>query len=282
MNESTFRFPGDGGSGCRLRFTGPAGMARLTTTPVVRGFVWRTRSTGPTLVASALAPLAPHAFTTRAFESPPPGGSPAAIAGLFGLPESAVVRVRQVHGAEVLSIGPGGGADPGAAADAIVARDPSKAIAVSVADCVPVLLADRRRRVVAAVHAGWRGTAAGVVGAAVARMRDEGVPASDLVAAIGPSIGPCCYQVDRPVREAFMARRRGATGWFTADGPDRWKLDLWEANRSALLDAGVLTEAIHVAGLCTFHHADVFHSYRREGAHSGRMFAAIRLEPDRS
>ena len=248
--------------------------------PVVAdGFVWSVGPSGPLLVCQALRAHASHAFTTRAFDVAAPIDSQAALATLFGLPVSAVVRVRQIHGADVLKVGSNQNGSASAAADALVSTDPSRILAVAVADCVPVLIADRRRRAVAAVHAGWRGTVASVVGAAIVAMAEAGIPPWDLVAAIGPSIGPCCYQVDRPVREAFLSRHPAAEGWFAADGDARWKLDLWAANRSALVQAGVPPEAIHVARLCTFDHAEVCHSFRRDGAAAGRMFGAIRLEP---
>jgi hypothetical protein len=148
---------------------------------------------------------------------------------------------------------------------------------VCVADCVPVVIADRRRRVAAVVHAGWRGTCVGVVAEAVEIMAEGGVPASDLVAALGPAIGPCCYQVDGRVRTAFLAMTPDAAAWFADDEPGRWKLDLLSANADQLRDAGLAAEAIHVAGVCTADHLDLCYSHRREGETAGRMVAAARL-----
>jgi YfiH family protein len=134
---------------------------------------------------------------------------------------------------------------------------------------------------VAATHAGWRGTAANVVGATVARLvRELGVRAGDLVAAIGPSIGPSCFQVGREIRDEFLRASDGSAlrpgGWFAADVGDRLRLDLWRANRDQLVEAGVRPERVHVAGLCTVTHVEHFFSYRREQQATGRMVGVIR------
>jgi YfiH family protein len=248
----------------------------VASTPVAAQFEWIEGPAGRGLQACDLAAYAQHLFTTRAFMAISPDDVRAGLSQVLGLPPSCLVRVRQVHGAEVVVVTPNG-VTGGPDADGLVSIDPARGIAVAVADCVPVLLADRRRRVVAAVHAGWRGTVAGVTGAVVQQIAETGVAAADLVAAIGPSIGPCCYQVDAPVRDAFLTRSSRPGAWFVPDGEGRWKLDLWEANRSALIEAGVPSQAIHVARLCTFHHPDLCHSFRRDGARSGRLYAAIRL-----
>jgi len=105
-----------------------------------------------------------------------------------------------------------------------------------------------------------------------------GVPASDLLAVVGPSIGPCCYQVDALVRDAVLAAHPQGGAWLMADGAGKWKLDLWASTVDQLVEAGVPRTSISVAGLCTADHPQEFFSFRREGG-TGRQAAAIRLTP---
>jgi copper oxidase (laccase) domain-containing protein len=107
-------------------------------------------------------------------------------------------------------------------------------------------------------------------------MRGFGVVPSTITAAIGPSIGPCCYQVADPVRDAFLAMTPDAAGWFSPDEIGKWRLDLWQANVEQLVMAGVHAEAIERLDVCTSCHLDRCYSYRREGAGGGRLVAAIR------
>jgi polyphenol oxidase len=151
-------------------------------------------------------------------------------------------------------------------ADALLEDTPGAVVAVKTADCVPILLADNRHRAVAAVHAGWRGTVAGIVGRAVEAMHARfGTDPADLDAAIGPAIGACCYEVGPEVSAHFGI-------------PGRAHVDLADANRGQLAAAGLAPGRIHVAGLCTLCHTE-FHSFRRDREASGRMhsFAGIRL-----
>lgn len=236
------------------------------------------------LVCLALAEIAPHSFTTRdlEFRGDHVDRDYGRLARGWNTSVDHIVRVRQVHGRAIVVVARGQGAPaPVTEADAIVVADASLVASVRVADCVPVLIADRQHRLVAAVHAGWRGTTAGVTNATVAATATLGVRATDLVAAIGPSIGACCYQVNRVVREEFHATWGvAADPWFRPDGPDHWRLDLWAANRDQLLRAGVLDESIFVAGLCTADHPDDWYSHRREGAETGRMVASIGLRSE--
>jgi YfiH family protein len=200
-----------------------------------------------------------------------------------------VVQVSQVHGRAHVVVHQGEGPWPGTRpeADVLVSNATDAAVAVRAADCVPLLLADRATGAVAAVHAGWRGTCAGAGVAAVEALGKEfGVKPENLVAAIGPSIGVCCYEVGTELVDAFAAAghaRHLIDRWFVSTPPPRGsrarnalRLDVAGANRDQLVLAGVPEADVHVSGLCTAMHLDVLTSYRAEKEHAGRLVAAIR------
>jgi YfiH family protein len=179
--------------------------------------------------------------------------------------------LRQVHGCAV--VGGSAGDGPGACeADAAVALGPGTVCAVLTADCLPILLCDRAGTRVAAVHAGWRGLAAGVCEAAVARMQAS--PA-DLLAWLGPAIGPGAFEVGSEVRCAFLAADPGATGAFRPSPAGRWLADIYLLARRRLAALGV--DSVWGGGLCTFDDAQRFFSYRRDGV-TGRMASLIWLD----
>jgi YfiH family protein len=249
------------------------------------GFEWTTESWGAALRCVPLAVHAPHLFTTRQLElSSPPNVR--ALAESIGA--HAVAMVHQVHGRELVVVRKGSPIpDHRPLADALISDAPDVAIAVRAADCVPLLMADRARGVVAAVHAGWRGTAARVAVAAVdALAREFGTRPTDLVVAIGPSIGACCYEVKTDLVDAFAAaghERYLIDRWFLSPPPARGSmtrapltLDVPRANIDQLVLAGVPEDQIHSSELCTAMHLDVLTSYRKEKEKAGRIAGAIR------
>jgi len=205
-----------------------------------------------------------------------------AVSASLGVARGQLRLVKQVHGAHVAVARDGeiaGATRP--EADAIVTGDPAVAIGVRVADCAPVLLVDPVRGAAAAAHAGWRGTAAGVVAATVEALhREFGSAPPDLLAAIGPCLGACCGEVGPDVLDAFRAgaaRDADIRAWFTPGRGDRSFLDLERANRDQLERAGLDPRRIFTSGLCTKTHRDRLHSYRAHGSGAGRLLAAIRV-----
>jgi hypothetical protein len=273
--------------------------------PLPDAFEWTRYPWGPAIRCRALEEAADHCFTTRApvLGTGPltPGDGWHRVALALGLSAQSVVRLHQTHGTRVVSLKRDQAFPPEApdwnVGDIAASDHPGVAICVKVADCVPILLADTRKGTVAAVHAGWRGTAAGAVGAAVAALAHHfGAAPSDLVAAIGPSIGPCCYRVGQDVRAAFESAGKwngSLRAWFSVEptikprhgvpgtdpaasgrGPAAF-LDTWAANADQLRFAGVPASQIHVVRACTSCHRETFHSYRVDGEGAGRMIGII-------
>ena len=173
--------------------------------------------------------------------------------------------LKQVHGCRVLSAPWEGRPE----ADAGVTDEPGVILGIETADCQPVLLVDPLARRVAAVHAGWRGTAAGVTAAAVAALVTRGSRPSDIVAALGPAIGVCCYEVGPELRASFPDE-------FFRPGPrGTLRLDVRAANVRQLEEAGIVPAHIHHVADCTMCRADLYHSYRREGKGAGRMVSFV-------
>ncbi len=177
----------------------------------------------------------------------------------------------QVHGTTVVDANP---RDNPPEADASVADRPGVVCAVLTADCLPVLFCTRDGTLVAAAHAGWRGLAAGVLEATV---RALGGPPGELLAWLGPGIGPDAYEVGPEVREAFVcADPRAADAFAQGKRADRWLADMYALARLRLASAGVT--AVYGGGLCTYRDRERFFSYRRDGA-TGRMATLAWLEP---
>jgi YfiH family protein len=169
--------------------------------------------------------------------------------------------------------------------DGLITDEAGVLLAAGTADCVPVLLVDPQHRAVGAFHAGWRGTVAGIVGLGVERMRAEfGTHPEDLLAAIGPSIGACCYTVGQDVREQFAEQFPYSDALFRIDpeqpGIPKYKIDLWEANRRQLLDVGVKPTGINTVGECTSCTLEAsgqprYFSHRAQAGRTGRMLNVV-------
>ncbi|MEE9240766.1 MAG: peptidoglycan editing factor PgeF [bacterium] len=192
-----------------------------------------------------------------------------------GFPPAKVAEVNQVHGVEVVDAAdvPDEGR---VSADGIMTNAPEVLLTIQTADCVPVLLADSSHRVVAAVHAGRAGTAAGVVDAAVERMteRYESDP-RDLIAALGPGISITCYEVAEECVVPFRSRYPDWREFCSPLSRGQWLLDLPDAVRRQLLMAGIPEKQIGTASFCTFSESARFFSYRRDGSPTGRLLSAI-------
>ncbi len=164
--------------------------------------------------------------------------------------------------------------------DGLITAERGLTIGVLTADCVPILLLDPDRPVVGAVHAGWRGTAQGIAGKAVARMcASFGCTASRLRAAIGPAVGPCCYVVGEDVARPFRRMGPGAERFLHPEGSGRWKLNLAALNRHQLMGGGVSAHHITSSSMCTSCRKDLFFSVRAEGDPTGRQISLIGILP---
>lgn len=228
-----------------------------------------------------LVEAAPHLFTTSAVTLRDDRAEWRRVADAMSVPPGAVRLLHQVHGRAVAIVRPD---DPVPAerpeADAIVSGDRASAVAIRVADCAPILIADRAQGVVAAAHAGWRGALQRVAIAAVETLQNAfGSEPQDLIAAIGPTLGGCCGEMGAEVVDAFRDAGHAVEDlarWFAVGPRGRPHFDLGRANVDQLASAGVPSGSIHLAGLCTKCRPDVFHSYRAAGASAGRMVGAIR------
>ena len=147
------------------------------------------------------------------------------------------------------------------------------------ADCVPLFFLDSKRKVVGVAHGGWRGTVDKIAGNMISIMSDEyGCNPKDVLVGIGPSIGACCYEVNRDVFDRFDENFKDVSKILTSIDDEKWTLDLWEANKSVLEESGVLEENITISKLCTSCNNDMFFSYRKEDGKTGRMGATIMLK----
>ena len=205
------------------------------------------------------------------------------IGEAFTIPEECMILMEQVHGDRICVIdGETSSSESIAGCDGMITDRRGVALAVKTADCVPILFVDRVRRVIGVAHAGWRGTALGIAGTMVSLFQERfGSRCEDLLAAVGPAIGSCCYQVDAPVRDVFAARP-GADRVLRPCPADkgRWWLDLALANRVELEALGIPSENISTAGQCTACRTDLFFSHRAEHGRTGRQISFLMLSDD--
>jgi hypothetical protein len=222
-----------------------------------------------------------------------------------GNPATPLVSVRQIHSSVVrIATAQDAARERPWKADGIMTDEPGLLLGIQTADCIPVLVADRKRRAVAAFHAGWRGTVKRIVECGVGLMRLEfGSRPEDLIAAIGPGIGACCYAVGEEVLSSFESQFEYSNHLFrevydtdavrtkypmlfltqrapghSPMGPSL-HLDLVEANRRQLLAAGVRSRAIKSVGGCTSCQPELFFSHRASHGHAGRMLSVIGIRP---
>jgi polyphenol oxidase len=215
--------------------------------------------------------------------------------------EFALVSLKQFHSDVVCGFSSAPPNEP-CSADASITNAPNLLLGIQTADCVPILFLDPKKHAVAAVHAGWRGTLQRIVEKTIGRMKMEfKTDPSNLLAAIGPAIGGCCYEVGTEVAAAFHSQFANAPEWFdelrTGDEPNplQWlnqfppghqpppknvRLDLRKANRAQLLAAGLRPQNIFVSDLCTACRPDLLFSYRKQGSESGRMMSVIGIREE--
>ncbi|MEE8313752.1 MAG: peptidoglycan editing factor PgeF [Myxococcota bacterium] len=185
-------------------------------------------------------------------------------------PVPGLVTAKQVHGKTLARVP---SRDPELEADALWSDEPGVAVGIVTADCVPLLLVSMECRTVAAVHAGWRGSAARIGRSVVTELaRVSGTDPSSFVGVLGPHIGPCCYEVDQPVRRLIP----DASVFSPSRRPGHYMLDLFELNRLQLVQAGLREDGIERVGGCTACETGLYHSYRRDGR-SHRMVHWIRV-----
>jgi len=203
-------------------------------------------------------------------------------ANLFGLHKDDVCRTYQTHTSKVVfadeSLRGVGTVKPkfDFGVDGLVTNVKNLLLSVRTADCVPVLLCDTDKKVCSAVHAGWRGTIGGITKNAVALMTEQGVKPENILVAIGPCIGKCCYEVGNELYGEFVSKNIEYSKFFTPIG-EKYMLDLNLANKTILIEAGINPQNISVAEICTKCNGELFFSHRRNGAVRGTMSAFITL-----
>ena len=205
------------------------------------------------------------------------------LADAFAIPLEQFLVLNQVHGDDIFVIKPQGSyfsSRDELNYDAIITCRTNLAICIKTADCVPVFIVDRARKVIAVVHAGWRGTALGISAKVIRLMqRQYGSRPQDILAAIGPSIGRCCYEIDNVTAEVLGAQKNKESFLFPQAAKNKWLADLPEANRRQILDCGIPETNVESSGLCTRCKQNIFFSHRGAGGITGRQINFMMIKP---
>ena len=206
------------------------------------------------------------------------------LAMAFAIPLDHFLTLNQVHGNDILIIKPFGDYYSSSEAlnyDAIVTNRTNLAICIKTADCVPIFLVDGVKKIIAFVHAGWRGTALEITAKVVRLLIEKyGSSPRDILTAIGPSIGQCCFEVDSAAANAFFEQKNNEAFLFPGARPSKWMLDLAEANRRQILNCGIPEANIDVSDLCTSCRQDLFFSHRGSGGITGRQVNFMMIKGD--
>jgi len=210
------------------------------------------------------------------------------VCRILGADMANLVTARQVHGSRVEAVGPhhaGRGAFYYDSAmpetDGLITDRPELLLATFYADCVPIFILDPVRKVVGSIHAGWKGTVARIGARAVGKMTEVfGTRPADCLVGIGPSIGPCCYMVSDPVTGLIPGEFGSSTDILAPAENGKARLNLWEANRKVLVQAGVMEENVEISHICTCCNQQILFSYRADRGVTGRMGAFIMLKPE--
>jgi polyphenol oxidase len=206
------------------------------------------------------------------------------LAMAFAIPMDQFLTLNQVHSDDIFVIKPFGDYYSSSETldyDAIVTSRTNLAVCIKTADCVPVFIVDRMKKIIAVVHAGWKGSALEITAKVVRLLLEKyGSSPGDILTAIGPSIGQCCFEVDTPTANTFFEQKNNEAFLFPGARPNKWMLDLAEANRRQILNCGIPEANIDVSDLCTACRQDLFFSHRGSGGIAGRQVNFIMIKGD--
>ena len=206
------------------------------------------------------------------------------LAMAFAIPLDQFLTLNQVHGDDIFVIKPFGDYFPSDGAlnfDDIVTSRTNLAICIKTADCVPVFIVDKVKKIIAVVHAGWKGTALEITAKVIRLLIEKyGSSPREILTAIGPSIGQCCFEVDNTTASAFFEQKNNEAFLFPGARPNKWMMDLAEANRQQILNCDIPEANIDVSTLCTSCRQDLFFSHRGSGGITGRQVNFMMIKGD--